>query len=1068
MPDSEHPDRAAIAKQGSAVTDGLAHAETAARESQGIYFALLNAANQGFCTIELKFDDDMRPVDYLFLEVNPSFERQTGIKNAVGRWMHDIAPGQDQYWFDLYGRVALTGNPERLESFSTALDRWFSVYALKIDGAGRVAVLFDDVTDRKRAEADLRTSQEQFETLIDQAPLGVYLVDGDFVIRQTNPVALSVFGDIPGGVIGRDFDEVMHILWDEEYANEVVRILRHTLDTGEPYVTPERAEYRVDRNVIEYYEWRLDRIFLSSRQYGVVCYFRDISPQVEARKEIEKGREIARASEDRQAFLLKLSDAVRPLANPDEVQTAASHLLGELLKVDRATYYEIDAGGVASTLHGYSTGAIILPDNIPIADFGQQLLGSYRQGANVVVNDIATDVRFSDQERTAWRAVDMNGALGVPLIKDGRFCAVLSLATAQPRQWTDTEIALVEEVAERTWAAVERSRAEFTSKRAEARVQQLVALADVSNEFFGTCDMEFMPTYGNAAAMRMVGLADLDQVKQTPLKDFFFPEDLAFVTDEFFPRVMRDGEGKTEIRFRHFVTGEPIWVVYDVVVLKDEMGQAIGLGTVTHEITERKRTEAILRESEARFRALATIGSSTIYRMSPDWRERRELDGAGFVADLDEPTTDWKESYLPADERPRVEQAIERAIRTKDVFELEHRVFRAGGTIGRTFSRALPMLDDAGEIVEWFGVASDVTARVKADQRFTRLFEASPAPFLVLAPDPANFTIIEVNDAYLAATMRTREELVGRALFDAFPDNPNEPTSTGVSDMRASLERVLATRRPDALPGLKYDIAGPDGTFEERWWSPVNSPILDENGEVEAIIHNANDVTDDRRAEAALRDSERRAQLLLAELQHRVRNILTMVRSIARRTADTYDDPDDYARHLDGRLSSLARVQSILTRNPSRGVELHHLVLDELKSHAALPVHYQIDGPDVELSAKAAEVLSLAVHELATNSTKYGVLSGSEGKIRIDWTVDDRDGQPWLHLTWHEPFDPALDRPARTGFGTDLIRNRVPYELHGTGDIRIGDGEVDACIAFPLANGQSKLESAATDKDIGQ
>jgi len=160
--------------------------------------------------------------------------------------------------------------------------------------------------------------------------------------------------------------------------------------------------------------------------------------------------------------------------------------------------------------------------------------------------------------------------------------------------------------------------AEAAGKQAEVRVQQLVALAEISTEFFGTSDMKFMSTYGKAAAMRMVGLADLDEVKRTPMQEFFFPEDLAFITDEFFPRVLREGRAKVEIRLRHFVTGEPVWVDYSLVVLKDEMGRATGLGRVTHDLTERKRAEAVLRDSEARVRALATVGSSSVYRMSPD------------------------------------------------------------------------------------------------------------------------------------------------------------------------------------------------------------------------------------------------------------------------------------------------------------------------------------------------------------------------------------------------------------------------------------------------------------------
>ncbi len=141
-----------------------------------------------------------------------------------------------------------------------------------------------DYLERRRSEIALRHRIRQLETLIDKAPIGVYLVDADFVIRTVNPVALPVFGNIPGGVIGRDFDEIIHILWQKNYADEIVRIYRHTLETGESYVTPERIEERKDRGTTEYYEWRIDRIVLQDGRHGLVCYFRDISTQVQARQ----------------------------------------------------------------------------------------------------------------------------------------------------------------------------------------------------------------------------------------------------------------------------------------------------------------------------------------------------------------------------------------------------------------------------------------------------------------------------------------------------------------------------------------------------------------------------------------------------------------------------------------------------------------------------------------------------------------------------------------------------------------------------------------------------------------
>ena len=124
---------------------------------------------------------------------------------------------------------------------------------------------------------------------------------------------------------------------------------------------------------------------------------------------------------------------------------------------------------------------------------------------------------------------------------------------------------------------------------------------------------------------------------------------------------------------------------------------------------------------------------------------------------------------------------------------------------------------------------------------YRAVFESVPANYLLL---DADLTIVGVSDAYLAATMTTREGLVGRPRFSAFPDNPGDPAADGVRNLRGSLQRVLAHRRPDRMPLQKYDIARPDGVFEERWWSPLNTPILDDDGAVRQILHWVEDVTE--------------------------------------------------------------------------------------------------------------------------------------------------------------------------------------------------------------------------------
>jgi len=181
----------------------------------------------------------------------------------------------------------------------------------------------------QEAEAAVQASQTQFETLVNQAPLGVYLVDADFRIREANPIALAVFGNLAGpvGFVGRDFDEILHSLWEKEYADEVVRIFRHTLETGESFAVPEHGRHRIDRGVTEYYEWRLDRITLPDGCHGVVCYFRDISQQVQAREAIARlVGELQEQDRRKDEFLATLAHELRnPLAPIRNALTILKH-----------------------------------------------------------------------------------------------------------------------------------------------------------------------------------------------------------------------------------------------------------------------------------------------------------------------------------------------------------------------------------------------------------------------------------------------------------------------------------------------------------------------------------------------------------------------------------------------------------------------------------------------------------------------------------------------------------------------------------------------------------------------
>jgi len=154
--------------------------------------------------------------------------------------------------------------------------------------------------------------------------------------------------------------------------------------------------------------------------------------------------------------------------------------------------------------------------------------------------------------------------------------------------------------------------------------------------------------------------------------------------------------------------------------LRDERDQVAGVLVTVFETTaavERGRAEAALRESEEPFRALVIATSYVMYRMSPDWTEMRQLDGRGFISDTTRPSQSWLQEYIFPEDQGHVLEVIRDAVRRKSIFELEHRVRRVDGSIGWTHSRAVPLLDDHGEIREWFGAASDITERKLAEER---------------------------------------------------------------------------------------------------------------------------------------------------------------------------------------------------------------------------------------------------------------------------------------------------------------------------------------------------------------
>src|SRR5678816_670489 len=156
-------------------TRALEHANRNMRESEEKYRALFDSIDEGFCVIEVLFDETDNAVDYRFVEVNRIFEKQTGISDAVGRRMREIAPAHEEHWFQIYGQIALTGESRRFESPAQALGRFYDVYAFRLGKPEqrRVAILFNDITTRKQTEETLRAVSAELRQTLHTAGTGL-------------------------------------------------------------------------------------------------------------------------------------------------------------------------------------------------------------------------------------------------------------------------------------------------------------------------------------------------------------------------------------------------------------------------------------------------------------------------------------------------------------------------------------------------------------------------------------------------------------------------------------------------------------------------------------------------------------------------------------------------------------------------------------------------------------------------------------------------------------------------------------------------------------------------------
>lgn len=261
------------------------------------------------------------------------------------------------------------------------------------------------------------------------------------------------------------------------------------------------------------------------------------------------------------------------------------------------------------------------------------------------------------------------------------------------------------------------------------------------------------------------------------------------------------------------------------------------------------------------------------------------------------------------------------------------------------------------------------------------------------------------NQAYCRAVDRNKEDLIGRYLFDAFPDT-EERIEPFLDALCKSLEGDITH-----LELQPYKLLLSTGGFEDRLWDIKNQPLYSTDGDIIGVVQYCEDVTE-REALRKERD------LVVAELKHRVRNTMSVVQSVAEHTLRASNSLDDFHNGFTGRLMAMSRNFTMLCDSNWRGLDLETVLRTELEPYLDSDSdRVFVRGEAFTLSVKSTKDAAMIFYELITNALKYGFLSVPEGKVEVSWEFDG----DYLHVFWKETGLKNLQPPIQNGFGFELM-----------------------------------------------
>jgi PAS domain S-box-containing protein len=327
-----------------------------------------------------------------------------------------------------------------------------------------------------------------------------------------------------------------------------------------------------------------------------------------------------------------------------------------------------------------------------------------------------------------------------------------------------------------------------------------------------------------------------------------------------------------------------------------------------------------------------------------------------------------------------------------------------------------PLRDEDGRITRLVLSAVDVTERKRIEQelsireaRYRTLFEQASVGIAKVAFDGS---WIRVNPRICEILGYTSEELLTRRFDDVTYPQDREDGREALQQLKnGEIERYATEKR----------YVRKNGTI--IWCNLSTVRHVDDDGETAFLVSVVEDIDDRKKAEAT-------RELLIDELNHRVRNMLTVVKSIASQTLRHSSSLTEFGDAFEGRVQALATTHTLLSDNKWQGLALRDILEQQLQ-HASSRAKFDLVGPSVSLKPKPSLALSLVFHELATNAVKYGALAHEGGRIDVSWSLIEGAGLRMLRLLWREIGGKPVEPPTQNGFGSKLIDINISHEFGG-------------------------------------